>query len=277
MTSPSDESAVSELQELITESGTVREFLDELTLFAARTISPAIGHPVECSVALRRRRRTITIAGSSKEALTLDQIEQALGGGPCMLALETNTTVLLNDITRDPRWPDFQRELTTRGYHAVLGIPLKLGKDSSAALDLFAPAPGAFTPAAIAIAEDFARIAGNALRLAVRIGTEQLLAEDLKAAMTSRTPPHFQASRTGYPTCHPARDMPSPRPALPGPTPRTKCHNASLSMTTCLRSWPVSFLGLGWKASNRRSGTGKRPEDAPAPLLSVSGRQCSQG
>jgi GAF domain-containing protein len=187
MTSPSDESAVSELQDLITQSGTVGEFLNELTLFTARTISPAIGHPVECAVALRRRRRTTTIAGSSEEARTLDQIEQALGAGPCMLALETNTTVLLNDVNRDPRWPDFQRELTARGYHAVLGIPLELGKDSWAALDLFAPAAGAFTPASIAIAEDFARIAGNALRLAVRIGTEQLLADDLKAAMRSRS------------------------------------------------------------------------------------------
>ena len=187
MTSPSDESAVSELQDLITESGTVSEFLNELALFAARTISPAIGHPVECAVALRRRRRTITIAGSSEEARALDQIEQALGAGPCMLALETNTTVLLNDVNGDPRWPDFQRELTARGYHAVLGIPLELGKDSWAALDLFAPAAGAFTPASIAIAEDFARIAGDALRLAVRIGTAQLLAEDLKAAMRSRS------------------------------------------------------------------------------------------
>jgi hypothetical protein len=187
MTSPSDESAVSELQDLITESGTVREFLDELTLFAARTIGPAIGHPVECAVALRRRRRTITIAGSSEEARALDQIEQALGGGPCMLALETNTTVLLNDVNGDPRWPEFQRELTTHGYHAVLGIPLELGKDSWAALDLFAPAAGAFTPASITIAENFATIAGDALRLAVRIGTEQLLAEDLKAAMKNRS------------------------------------------------------------------------------------------
>ena len=187
MTSPPDESTVSDLQDLITESGTVSEFLDELAIFAARTISPAIGHPVECAVALRRRRRTITIAGSSEEARALDQIEQALGAGPCMLALETNTTVLLNDVNGDPRWPDFQHELTNRGYHAVLGIPLELGKDSWAALDLFAPAAGAFTPASIAIAEDFARIAGDALRLAVRIGTAQLLAEDLKAAMTSRS------------------------------------------------------------------------------------------
>lgn len=62
-----------------------------------------------------------------------------------------------------------------------------MGKDASAALNFFAPATRAFTDVAVAEAIIFADMAGQALRVALRIATADLLTEDLKTAMNRRT------------------------------------------------------------------------------------------
>jgi hypothetical protein len=66
-------------------------------------------------------------------------------------------------------------------------VPLELGEDAAAALNFFAFESGVFTPAVIQEAADFADIAGGAVRLAVRLGSAQSLADDLAAALESRT------------------------------------------------------------------------------------------
>jgi hypothetical protein len=53
-------------------------------------------------------------------------------------------------------------------------------------LNFFAPAPGRFTDTVIKEAEEFARVAGSTLRLAIRIEAAEHLNIDLKAAMATR-------------------------------------------------------------------------------------------
>lgn len=187
MTSPHDESSVLELQDLIIDTASVGEFLEELTVYASRAISNSIDEPVACAITLRRRNRSATIAGSSPNAREVNEIQHLLGSGPCLEALETNTAVLLDDVSTETRWPEYRQALAEHGIHSVLGLPLELGKDSWAALNIYSRTAGLFDPRTVTVAEGFAKTAGHALRLAVRIGTEQLLAEDLRAAMVNRT------------------------------------------------------------------------------------------
>jgi GAF domain-containing protein len=95
--------------------------------------------------------------------------------------------VLLADVATDPRWPQYRESLEAAGCRSVLGIPLSLGPDAAAVLNFFAPGTGLFTEDSIADAEAFALMAGHALRLALRIAAAEQLAENLKAAMASRT------------------------------------------------------------------------------------------
>jgi transcriptional regulator with GAF, ATPase, and Fis domain len=185
-TSPERE-RVLELQDLIISSENVAEFLGHLSVFAAAAISREGGSPVDVGVTLKRRRRTDTVAGSSPHAIELDRIEQRIGDGPCIEALRVKAPVLLGDVRSDPRWPAYQAELEKEGCYSTLGIPLEIGDDSSAALNFFASQSGVFNENVIREASDFADIAGRALRLAVRLGSAQNLADDLKAAMESRT------------------------------------------------------------------------------------------
>jgi hypothetical protein len=143
------EGAALQLQDLIMDTENVEDFLDRLAGFAAATLSRSVGAEIECGVTLQRRKRTMTVAGSSPRAVTLDRIEQSLGDGPC--------------------------------------IALEIGQDAAAALNFFASGTGLFTEEVAAEAAGFADLAGRALRLAVRIGTAQSRAEDLQAAMEHRT------------------------------------------------------------------------------------------
>lgn len=176
-----------QLHELIVESEDIKGFLDGVVQHAASTLSRTTRAAVACAVTLHRHKRTATVSGSSETAVALDRIEQDLGFGPCLEAVHTSTTVLLTDTRNDQRWPLYSRGLEAAGYRSVLGVPVDLGKSASASLNFFAPAAGLFTEEAIQDATVFTHTAGRALRLALRIITAELLAEDLKAAMKSRT------------------------------------------------------------------------------------------
>ncbi len=184
--SAGDEAAV-QLQDLLLGTENVEEFLDQLAVLAAGTITRLAGADVECGVTLQRRRRTMTVAGSSPRAVVLDRIEQSIGEGPCIEALRTKSVVLLADVDTDPRWPGYQMQLAGQGCRSTLGVPLEIGPDAAAALNFFGSDTGLFTEEVIAEAVGLADLAGRTLRLAVRIGTAQSRAEDLQAAMEHRT------------------------------------------------------------------------------------------
>jgi GAF domain-containing protein len=179
--------AVVQLQDLIASTESVEDFLDRLAEFSAWTLSHSIGADIECGVTLQRRKKTMTVAGSSNNAVRLDRIEQSLGEGPCIEALRTGEIMLLADVDTDPRWPAYQRQLAEHDCRSTLGVPLEIGDDAAAALNFFASSTGVFTTDIVAEAAGFADLAGRALRLAVRIGTAQARAEDLQAALEHRT------------------------------------------------------------------------------------------
>lgn len=175
------------LHQLIAGTEDVKGFLTGMTRHAATTLSRATGARVECAVTLHRRKRSITIAGSSDTAIRLDGIEQKLGEGPCIESIETLKPVLLADTGSDQRWPGFSKSLAAAGARSVLGVPLSVGNEASAALNFFALETGLFTEDAIDEGVIFADMAGQALRLVVRIAAADLLAADRKAAMEQRT------------------------------------------------------------------------------------------
>ena len=175
------------LHDLIIGSTNVSGFLEELSIVAASTLSESAGSRIECGVTLRQRKRSATVAGSSDRARELDKLEQVLGQGPCLSALESMKPMLLADVSTDTRWPEYQKILIAHGCRSVLGVPLALDGNQAAALNFFASETGLFSESVISKAEGFADLAGRALRLALRIADAQNLADDLTAAMENRT------------------------------------------------------------------------------------------
>ncbi|WP_458114313.1 GAF and ANTAR domain-containing protein [Arthrobacter sp. R1-13] len=187
METPEEMDDFERLQDLVAEMRDIKGFLDGMTGLAGEALTRASGTRIECAVTLQRRKRPNTIAGSSDDAIILDGIEQRLGDGPCLQALRTGTPVLLGDASSDPRWPDFAQELADKGFRSALGVPLDLGGNASAVLNFFAVDTGIFTEGMVAEAKRFADVAGRALRLGIRIAAAEVRAEELTAALDSRT------------------------------------------------------------------------------------------
>jgi transcriptional regulator with GAF, ATPase, and Fis domain len=175
------------LHELVTGSTDIQGILTGVTGFASDAMSQVAGVRIDCALTLRRRKRTATIAGSSDKAVLLDHIEQSLGQGPCVDALNAGHPVLLADVAAENSWPEYSRALAAAGVSSALGVPMDLGEISEAVLNFFAPTTGLFTEESIDAAAAFADVAGGTLRLAIRIETAEQLNRDLKTAMANRT------------------------------------------------------------------------------------------
>ena len=172
---------------LVTESADIKQYLDAMTGVGASMMTRLAGERVECAVTLRRRKRRMTIAGSSDDAVLLDRVEQRLGKGPCALALEIGSPVLLDDVFTDDRWPRFSESLAEMGCRSVLGVPMPAGFDAEAVLDFFAPSAGIFTEELVQDAGVFSDMAGQALGVVLRIAAAEEAARNLRAALETRT------------------------------------------------------------------------------------------
>lgn len=112
-----------QLVDLIAGTEDVKAFLDGLTGFAAGMMTRVCAAHIECAVTLRRRKRTATIGGSSERALILDRIEQSLGSGPCVDALDSGVPVLLGMLIPIRAGPSIGRPLPRRESRVPWACP----------------------------------------------------------------------------------------------------------------------------------------------------------
>ncbi|MEV7474592.1 GAF and ANTAR domain-containing protein [Pseudarthrobacter oxydans] len=187
MSSSPEKEPIQELQSILVGAENVVEFLTGLAGLAAASVSEAAGDHIECAVTLRLRRKPTTVAGSSQRAVELDEVEQAVGDGPCIKAMREMSPVIVDDVTTDPRWPALNRKLAEANIRSSLGVPLEISSEGRVALNFFASKPGVFTAGVYEKALGFAAAAHNTLHLSVRLDTAQSRADNLEAAMESRT------------------------------------------------------------------------------------------
>jgi GAF domain-containing protein len=187
MSNSSGSEPVEQLQSILVGTEDAVEFLSGLSKLAAAAVSEAAGDDIECAVTVKLKRKPATAAGSSSRAVELDQLEQAVGDGPCLKALRDMAPVIIDDVASDGRWPELARKFEEAGVYSSLGVPLEISDGASAALNFFASKPGAFTPNVYDKALGFAAAAHSTLQLSIRIKSAQSRAEDLEAAMESRT------------------------------------------------------------------------------------------
>lgn len=184
-----DASVAQRLQDLVLDSVDVADFLLELSEYSAALAGVESLEVFDCAVTLHRSRKTRTGAGNTPRARLLNDIQERIGEGPCLTALQEQITVVVRDTLTETRWPLYAKALAAQGVRSVLAVPLSLEQEEEAAasINFFSDLPESFHEGTVAGAEQYAYQAGRALRLAVRIGTTQQLAEDLQEAMKSRT------------------------------------------------------------------------------------------
>lgn len=172
------------LQEALLKSNSVEQFLHELAVLAARTVSEGMS----CGMALRPRGRAPRMATACSDPLAsaADRVQYQADDGPALDALRHARPVHVRDTASTSGWPRFCREAAALGIRSCYAVPLVQDGEPIGAVMLYARRAGAFGPEAAGRATEFARHAAGALALSLRISTCEDQNDQLRSSIVSR-------------------------------------------------------------------------------------------
>lgn len=128
-----------------------------------------------------------TVCVSAPFVRDVDQIQYDLREGPCISAAASGRTVISGALSSDPTWPRFGPRIRELGVESVLSLPLVMPDgEVMGALNVYAHAADTFSADAVDKGEFFAIAAAVAVNNARSVMQAHRLADQLKAALTSR-------------------------------------------------------------------------------------------
>jgi hypothetical protein len=110
-----------------------------------------------------------TVAASTEKAREADQEQCSFADGPVMEAIRSGEFVLLSDVSRDRRWPGYASAAASHGVQSLLSMPIASEGGTSAAINLYAAFPHAFTSDDLLRSRNYAHQVARALRVVVRV------------------------------------------------------------------------------------------------------------
>lgn len=171
---------------LILGSSNLPEFLMDFSALAARSFS-SDGAEVGCSITVLHPRRPASSGYSDSRSRLLTELQHECGSGPGLAAALEQRSVRVADTARDYRWPGSLGKAVGSGVASLSAFPLDLGPDGRAAILLHSDRPGHFGEQTHARVEESLHGVESSLRLAARFFHFSDTAQDLKAALESRT------------------------------------------------------------------------------------------
>lgn len=172
------------LQDLLLESAGFSEFLLGLTTISASLLGK--GGQLLCAITVERDDAPATVASSNDAAQQLDELQYALGDGPCLTALRTQRPVLIKDLTLDPDWSDYAQKVAGHGVRSILAVPIDADPPSRAAFNCYSLTAGVFQQATVEAILDYAATISKSLRLALRLHAPSPVPMHLRSALASR-------------------------------------------------------------------------------------------
>lgn len=111
--------------------------------------------------------RVSTPAFSSTVARDSDLAQYAMDQGPCLQAMRSHATVIIDDLEEETRWPQYRERALALGVRSMLGIRLFQAQDTMGALDFYSATPRAFGRRAQLYGQVFASHAAIAIKAAI--------------------------------------------------------------------------------------------------------------
>ena len=154
--------------------------LPTLELIVQRAVETVDGCDC-CGVSVRDAAGLISTPASTDPIVdAADRLQYELNEGPCVEAIWTLDTYLIDDLRAEPRWPQWAPQAADLGIGSTLSVRIETPvRQSRAALNLYAKRPGSFDHTDVAIASILARHAGIAL-------ADARNQEQLRTALRSR-------------------------------------------------------------------------------------------
>lgn len=119
----------------------------------ARTAADHLGPHTFCSITLSDGGRLRQVASNDPGAAACDRVEVDEGRGPCIEAMGNLSSVLVDDIAGDDRWPSWRRAAMANGFDALLALPAYVDEGRVVAVNLYS-ATGADWPVERIVALD---------------------------------------------------------------------------------------------------------------------------
>jgi GAF domain-containing protein len=171
------------LQNALLKTDSLEQFMHELAVLAARTVSEGMS----CGMALRPQGRSAAVTACSDPlAAQAGQAQNQAGDGPVLEAMRQARPVRVHDTATHDRWLRFCRQAASLGIRSCYALPLTYEGEPTGALVLYARRPGAFGPAESGRADKFARHASGALALALRMASCADQNDQLRSSIVSR-------------------------------------------------------------------------------------------
>ncbi|TKV26141.1 GAF domain-containing protein [Arthrobacter sp. NamB2] len=136
------EGFVGELQDLVLRHEEVHDFLQDLVGLSAGAL--ALDGVIGCSVTLRHLDATFTVAFSAPDIGVMDEVQYEVREGPGLEAINTGSTVLVDDMRSEDRWVEYGQRVRNFDIGAIMAVPMGVGPDGGAVLNFYARAPHVF-------------------------------------------------------------------------------------------------------------------------------------
>jgi hypothetical protein len=174
--------AITELQSVLLEAPGLHEFVERVVKVAAEQI----GRGTAATITLLRNGDLTAVAGSDPRSERCDEVEYSHRDGPCLEAIERQTTVVSEDLSAEWRWPAWRAAATESGFRSVAAVPRRVLDRMDIALNLYGERTNAWDAEALASADVYADEIARALTLALRTSDLRTTNDDLKSALASR-------------------------------------------------------------------------------------------
>ena len=126
----------------------------DLDVILGKIVAVAVAEIDACESAgieLIEKRVIRPVAASSEVAHRISEVQNDVGEGPCLSAIEEHETFRTDDLEQDDRWPAFAaRARTETDVRSILGFRLFAEEDTMGALNLYSSRPNAFDAQALA-------------------------------------------------------------------------------------------------------------------------------
>ena len=132
--------ALAEAALALKEPETVGQALSRLVEVALSIIPGA----EQCGISVADRKTVSTVASTDGMVDELDQLQYRLDEGPCLDAIRHHTSVVVDDMRTETRWPRFAPPAAEAGCISQMGIEIFREAGRVGGLNLYSTRPSAF-------------------------------------------------------------------------------------------------------------------------------------
>jgi GAF domain-containing protein len=133
-----------------------------------------------------REGRLRWASATDQTAQTLEDGQERLAQGPCMVAFSQRAPAAIRDIRHEPQWGELGRVLVGEGICAALSAPVEVDGSAIGTLDIYSSVPWDWDDSELAALQTYAGLVASLLAAAVTAQVKGQLASQLQAALAHR-------------------------------------------------------------------------------------------